>query len=100
MVLAIVLLNVALSAFKVAQNLTDLLTAPDATGFVIGVVLVLWTGWTAVELFAVQQIWRGQVAGRWILVGSFGLKGIGQTWIVASWLPLLINTSSIVVAST
>ncbi len=98
-ILAIVLLDVAFIAYKVARNLTDLLNAPDATAVVIGAVLVLWIAWIAVELVAVRLIWRGRAAGRWILVASFGLKGIGQIWLAASWLPLLVRTPSIALAS-
>ena len=98
-ILAVVLLDVAFSAYKVVRNLTDMLAAPDATAVVIGVVLVLWIVWIAVELVAVHLIWRGRSAGRWILVVSCGLKGIGQIWLAASWLPLLVRTPSIALAS-
>ena len=99
MILAIVLLDVAFSAYKVVRNLPNLLTAPDATAVVIGAVLVFWIAWIAAELVAVRLIWRGRAAGRWILIVSFGLKGIGQVWPAASWLPLLVRIPSIVLAS-
>jgi hypothetical protein len=95
MALAIVLLNVAFSAYKVVRNLADVLTAPDAIVVVVGAMLVLWMVWIAVELVAVRLIWRGRAAGRWILVASFGLKGIAQIWLVASSLPLLVRTPSL-----
>jgi hypothetical protein len=95
-ILAIVLLDVAFSAYKIVRNLSDTLTAPDTTIVVIGAILVLWIVWIAVELIAVYLIWRGRaVVGRWILVVSFGLKGIGQICLVVTWLPLLFHNFSI-----
>ena len=57
-ILAVVLLDVAFSACKVAWNLTDMLAAPDATAVVIGAVLVLWIVWIGEK--------RGQVQFRWL----------------------------------
>ena len=92
-ILAIVLLNVAFGAYKMVRNLPSQ-TVPEQAVLVILALL-----WTAAELFAVRLIWRGRAAGRWILVASFGLKGIGQVWLAASWLPLLVRTPSIALAS-
>ncbi len=91
MILSVVVLDVAFSAFKVVRNLSDLITAPDVTAVAIGAVLVFWIAWIVVELVAVLLVWRGRAAGRWILVGSFGLKGIGQVGAVA----MLSGTPSI-----
>lgn len=96
MTLAIVLLDVAFSAYKAVWNLLDMQAAPDTTAVVVGAVVVLWIVWIVVELVAVHLIWRGRAAGQWILVASFGLKGIGQIWLTASWLPPLAHTPSII----
>jgi hypothetical protein len=95
-ILAIVLLNVAFSASKIVRNLPDELGGPESTAVMIGAVLVLWTAWMAADLFAVRLIWRGRAAGRWILVASFGLRGIAQVGVAASWLPLLVRSPSLV----
>jgi hypothetical protein len=95
MIVSIGLLDVAFSAYKVLRNLSDLLTSPDSIAVVIGAVLVFWIAWIVVELVAVLLVWRGRSAGRWILVASFGLKGVGQVGAAASWLPMLSRTPSI-----
>ena len=77
-VVAVVLLDVAISACKIVWNLPELMRSPDASAVLIGGAVVFWMAWIAVELFAARLIWRGHAAGRWILVVSFGLKGIGQ----------------------
>ena len=98
-ILAIVLLSVAVSAYRVVRNLPGLLTEPDSTAVLVGAVLVFWIAWTAAELVAVRLIWRGRAAGRWILVASFGLRGIGQvSGLALSW-PLLVRAPSLVLAS-
>ncbi len=97
-ILAVVLLDVAFSAYKVARNLPDILGAPDSTAVVTGVLLVLWTASIAAELVAVLLIWRRRAAGRWILVASFGLKGIGQVGAAALRLPVLIRSPSVAFA--
>jgi len=89
-ILAIVLVDVAFSSCKFFQNRTN--TSPP---FGIGAVFVLWI---MVELVAVRLIWRGHAAGRWILVASFGLRGIGQIGLVASWLLMMVRTPSIALA--
>jgi hypothetical protein len=83
MILSIVLLDVAFSAYKVVRNLPDLFASPDSTAIAIGGVLVLWIAWIVVELVAALLVWRGQAAGRWILVASFGLKALGQVGALA-----------------
>jgi hypothetical protein len=92
-ILAVVLLDVALSVYTIVSNLPDLLRSPDSSVVVISATLVFWTAWIVAELFAARLIWRGRAAGRWILVVSFGLKGIGQ--IVIVW-PLLVRAPSLI----
>lgn len=92
-VLAVVLLDVALSAYKIVANLPDLLRSPDSSLVLIGATLMFWTAWIVAELFAARLIWRGRAAGRWILVVSFGLKGIGQ---IGSVWPLLVRAPSLI----
>jgi hypothetical protein len=94
-VLAVVLLDVALSACKIVWNLPGLLRSPDSSAVMIGIALVLWTAWIVAELFAARWIWRGHPAGRWILVVSFGLKGIGH---LGSLWPLLLHAPYLILA--
>lgn len=94
-VLAVVLLDVALSAYKILWNLPDLLRSPDSSAVLIGGVLMFWMAWIGAELFAARLIWRGHAAGRWILVVSFGLKGIGN---LGSVWPLLLRAPSLILA--
>src|SRR5262245_61645942 len=94
-VLAIVLLDVALSVWQVVWNVPDLLRSPDSSAALIGGILVFWVAWIVAELFAARLVWRGHAAGRWILVASFGLKGIGQ---VGSVWPVLIRAPYLILA--
>lgn len=96
-VVAVVLLSVVLSAFKIARNLSGVSEAPDGTPVLVGVVLFLWIAWMVIELLAARLVWRGHVAGRWILVASFGLKGIGQAASLLSAWPLIARGPTIAI---
>ena len=92
-VLAIVLLDVGLSTYRMVQNLSDLLNSPDSSTVLTGGTLVFWIAWLLAELFAAMLIWRGHLGGRWILVASFGLKALGHVGVV---LPLLFRTPHLI----
>ena len=98
-VLTLVLLNAVYSAFKIVRNLPELWSAPDSTPVLIGVAAVFWLAWIAVELVAALLIWRGRAAGRWMLVASFGLRGVWQVGVWALAWPLLVRTPSLALAA-
>jgi hypothetical protein len=76
------------------RSLPDLLTEPDSTALLVGAFLLVWIAWISVELVAIHLIWRRRAAGRWILVGSLGLRGIGQIGPLVAFWPLLARTPS------
>lgn len=96
--LVIVVLDVAFSAYKAVRNLNAALAAPDMNSVATGAVITFWVLWIAIELVAARLIRRGRATGRWILVASFGLKGIAQIGLAASRLPLVARSPSIALA--
>jgi hypothetical protein len=68
-VFAIFVGNVALNAYTTVRNWPEL----TPIHHLIGVTL-----WLALPLFAMFLLWRGRPFGRWILVGLFVIRAIGE----------------------
>lgn len=88
-VLGVVLLNVALNANNVVKNW------PELTLFhhLIGVIL-----WFILPSWAVFLLWRGRRIGRWILIGLFGLRAVGDLVSLGMIGPLVVHDPYVLVA--
>lgn len=73
-VCGVVLFNVALNARSAVQHWPEL----TVVHYLIGALL-----WLALPLLAVLLMWRGKVIGRWLLIGLFGVRGIGEVLFLA-----------------
>ena len=74
--LAVVTLQLCVTGVGVARSVSELTSLHYLVGILLSVIL---------PLLAVFLLWRGHMAGRWILIGLFALRGAAE----ASWLVYL-----------
>jgi hypothetical protein len=73
--LAVVLASFALNGFNLWRNWEDTSLAALVAGLVL---------WFFLAVLAVFLLWRGRVAGAWILVVLFGIRGATNLVLVAT----------------